>query len=790
MMQDGQDDNGTSKAVSNSEFLAALVGPNASRVSAPGSVLWTANFIGDPGKAGGNWHGNIFNAATLASGVADTWVRFNTYFSVASLVPDQATGEYARKIVNFGRLLALVTDDAKIENLQGRPTYILQTSPGKYQVGVLLLADDPDCANLGLVSLLVGQLAGNGLMGVDRSGNNIVRYVRLPVGTNHKPRESGPFQHQMMVWNPDQEMSLADAAAMYGIDLDALRPHAEGERMRLMGLAYAREDLESAPSDRVPQERDTVDGHAAKIRRLTYDIVSGSSLHDPTRDLAASMIATGMAPGAALTLLRALMDSSLAPRDERWHDRYRDIPRAIKQAELKFKPAQTRVLPPAPGQGPSLEQQGPERDFSQLNAGRAGPAADLQTGSAAAAAPVQAETGPAPMWDAPSPVVAAEKKDEQLLVPLSSSINEVTKMDWLINDFIERKSLVMLYGPHSSGKSFLAIDWAMSVGLGREWQNKKVKQGISIYIAGEGFQGIKRRFKAYVVKNGIDGSLFHQVFISRKSVSFLDADAAMDAAQHIDDVIVQVAAALGKTVNEVQVEMVVIDTLNRNFGDGDENSSQDMTVFVEHVDTYICKRFGTAVVIVHHTGHDSDRGRGSSVLPAAMDQIFWVKPTGLGQLTLICKKMKEGELAPDVSLAIEQVILVPETDTEDAITGAVLIRPGDQLDYQLLPGKGDTPPVTARGLVDIILKFPGEGTEFWADQLGVPKRTLQRAIGIAIDQSIVIREGSGPGTTYKLTPQTVIEASKGGAFTDLPTSSKPIAKGDQAIDMPDGTRSS
>jgi hypothetical protein len=69
---------------------------------------------------------------------------------------------------------------------------------------------------------------------------------------------------------------------------------------------------------------------------LIANILAGRDLHDSIRSLAASVVASGVNDTAAERLLHALMQSSAAPHDERWQDRYDDIVRAIRSARRKF----------------------------------------------------------------------------------------------------------------------------------------------------------------------------------------------------------------------------------------------------------------------------------------------------------------------------------------------------------------------------------------------------------------------------------------------------------------------
>ena len=78
---------------------------------------------------------------------------------------------------------------------------------------------------------------------------------------------------------------------------------------------------------------------------LLDNIREGRELHDSLRDLAAKLIASGMSAGAAVNLLRALMEGSTAPHDERWQERYDDIPRLVDGA-VKMRDKSTTVATP------------------------------------------------------------------------------------------------------------------------------------------------------------------------------------------------------------------------------------------------------------------------------------------------------------------------------------------------------------------------------------------------------------------------------------------------------------
>jgi hypothetical protein len=95
-----------------------------------------------------------------------------------------------------------------------------------------------------------------------------------------------------------------------------------------------------------PQQRQDVDGapkpdggqgKGESDWAYLYDnIREGRELHGSIRDLAAKMIACGTNSGAAINQLRALLETSKAPKDERWKARVRGIPDAVDSAVAKY----------------------------------------------------------------------------------------------------------------------------------------------------------------------------------------------------------------------------------------------------------------------------------------------------------------------------------------------------------------------------------------------------------------------------------------------------------------------
>lgn len=202
------------------------------------------------------------------------------------------------------------------------------------------------------------------------------------------------------------------------------------------------------------------------------------------------------------------------------------------------------------------------------------------------------------------------------LTHIADLLAEPEPLRWLIKGYLLPGSLCLLFGEPAAGKSLLSMNWAASIATGLDWCGHRVTQGPVAYIAGEGHFGIRRRFKAWALHHECEQELkAAPLFVSDTGASFTDPESLQAVIKAIDATVEEGGPPV----------LIVIDTLHRNLGPGDENSSRDMAAFVQAADT-LRTGYGAAVLIVHHTGHGSkDRARGSSALRAAVDAEFMLK---------------------------------------------------------------------------------------------------------------------------------------------------------------------
>jgi len=200
---------------------------------------------------------------------------------------------------------------------------------------------------------------------------------------------------------------------------------------------------------------------------------------------------------------------------------------------------------------------------------------------------------------------------------------------WLIDGILPEYAMTALVAPAYVGKTYLAIDIACSIATGHKWQNKhKVTAGNVFYVAGEGRFGIRRRVEAWYRDRDIplerETTNLH---FSRQSLNLRDPNC-----------IALIKADLRLVDN---VKLIIIDTLARSFGGGNENAPQDMGEFIQACDE-LMHEFGATVLIIHHMGKDAQSGaRGHSSFFGALDTSMTLKKIGDHDIQLTCEKQKD-----------------------------------------------------------------------------------------------------------------------------------------------------
>lgn len=201
---------------------------------------------------------------------------------------------------------------------------------------------------------------------------------------------------------------------------------------------------------------------------------------------------------------------------------------------------------------------------------------------------------------------ATIEKTRLTFTPASDLTMRQEPTSWIVKPYLETETLACLFAPSESLKTFLVVSLGLCVATGRPWHGQKVSSGPVLYLCGEARRNIGRRIAAWERTHGVRAETF---FVSSGAAQILDPSGLVE----LD------AAAQAVTAQHGAPALLIVDTLNRNFGAGDENNTQDMTRFIAALD-HLRASLKCAILIVHHTGlADAGRGRGNSALRGALD---------------------------------------------------------------------------------------------------------------------------------------------------------------------------
>ena len=202
-------------------------------------------------------------------------------------------------------------------------------------------------------------------------------------------------------------------------------------------------------------------------------------------------------------------------------------------------------------------------------------------------------------------------------------INNETPYAWQVSGVLIANGLACIYGQSGTGKTFLALDLALSICTGKDWFGCKTLKAPVTYLYQESRQGIRKRLDAWKKHNQLHSiDNFHYI------------------TEQID---ISNQGAIAKLIRSVNEEgkskgVIVIDTLSASTSGIDENSSKDMGNVIFNLKKL---SFGTQclVILIHHTGKDDTKGlRGHTSLFAAMDNVIKVNSDSFK-----IEKNKDGE---------------------------------------------------------------------------------------------------------------------------------------------------
>lgn len=275
--------------------------------------------------------------------------------------------------------------------------------------------------------------------------------------------------------------------------------------------------------------------------------------------------------------------------------------------------------------------------------------------------------------NAPPTASPSVSKPSPFRVTRESEMDHEAPIEWLIPEFLQRRSTAMIAAKTQSYKSFIALDVALAVASGMPtFGAKPTRTGPVVYAALEGLRGIKGdRRKAWRQARGIAADRELPFFTMKAPL----VGSSEEKHAFLDELLRQFPDG---------VELVVLETVAKMMLGMDENSSKDASIFCAFCDELV-EHLGCAVVAVHHQSDKLGAAdyRGSSAFMAGVDQFFEVKADRSSTTVMVWQtKVKDGEpreapwhfrgVQSGPSMAFE---LLSETQHREVVKGRDLCSP-------------------------------------------------------------------------------------------------------------------
>jgi hypothetical protein len=266
---------------------------------------------------------------------------------------------------------------------------------------------------------------------------------------------------------------------------------------------------------------------------------------------------------------------------------------------------------------------------------------------------------------------------ERFQITWFDDVDKTTTKEEIVQGVLGASEFSLFVAKPGCGKSVLLCDIGCHIAAGREWHGRKVKPGLVVFFAAERKRLTERRVAAWRKKHNVTG------------IPFVVVGGKLDLTTGLVDA--KTLAATIKTLEEKSGHhcvLVILDTVTRTFGPGDQHQSRDMQRYVQSVDEL--HRATTAhIAAIHHSPWSNDRGKGAIDLDGAIDVSFVVNVKGKGPakvFTLECTGANDGDEGEITSFRLEGVELGTDANGE-VTTAPVVVQAEAVLDGFSLKGQ-------------------------------------------------------------------------------------------------------
>jgi hypothetical protein len=309
--------------------------------------------------------------------------------------------------------------------------------------------------------------------------------------------------------------------------------------------------------------------------------------------------------------------------------------------------------------------------------------------------------------------------------------------EWIVKGLIGASEFSLWVAKPGTGKSVLLCDIGCHIAAGLDWHGRKVKQSLVVFFAAERKAVTERRVAAWAKRHAITG------------IPFAVVGGKLDLTNGVID-----AKALAFAIKQceekagVACHLVILDTVTRTFGAGDQNSSKDMQRFIQSADA-LTSATGAHVAAIHHSGWVGDRGKGAVDLDGAVDVSFGISVVGSGLakvFKLECTGANDGEEEGTITaFKLESVGLGKDADGNVTTAPVVVQADAAKQDGSNLKGNtakaldalatvidedGESPPAGSPGFPEgiVVARRDVWRNRFYADALAKEPKAEETAL--------------------------------------------------------------
>lgn len=177
----------------------------------------------------------------------------------------------------------------------------------------------------------------------------------------------------------------------------------------------------------------------------------------------------------------------------------------------------------------------------------------------------------------------------------------------LIDGVLPGRVVSVFAGTPGIGKSFVALDWAIHIANGIDWNGFSVQEPRTVvYIVGEGWDSFGDRIEQWEEEHGEE--------VSDRLV-FLDG-----SLEHIDMSVngMEEFIRLKAKAEGVNPDLIIFDTFSMLAGVNSENDNAEIAQVFTRAQ-YLKAEMNTAVMFIHHLSKDGRQIRGASTFLANVD---------------------------------------------------------------------------------------------------------------------------------------------------------------------------